>query len=115
MQAISAANFYLSGTTAHFDLFGMDFYLPAGATLNLGDAVSGTINTVIINTHGPSDYIRLDGTVITTRSTANPNVALSLITGLATGVAISVNGTINANGNTTQPGGSVAIQSAIRN
>lgn len=113
LSAINAANFELVGTTANFDLFGFDFYLPAGATLNLGDAVSGTVDTIVIRTHGPSDYIRIDGTIVTTRSTANPNPALSLVTGLATGTAISVNGSINANGGTTTNGGAVQIQSQL--
>lgn len=113
LSAINAANFELVGTTANIDLFGFDFYLPAGATLNLGDAVSGTVDTIVIRTHGPSDYIRIDGTIVTTRSTANPNPALSLVTGLATGTAISVNGSINANGGTTTNGGAVQIQSQL--
>lgn len=114
LQAISAGNFFLDTTndTAYFNLFGFDFYLPASATLNLGDAVAGTVDSVVIRTHGPDDVIRIDGTVLTARAAA-ASVSLDLFTGLASGVAISVNGTISANGSSTQGAGTVQLTSQL--
>lgn len=99
LSAISAGNFFLDTTidTAFINLFGFDFHLPSGATLDLSDAVVGTVDTVVIRTHGTGDVIRIDGTVLLGRAGAD-SVDLTLQTGPASGIAVSINGSINGDG-----------------
>lgn len=99
LSAISAGNYFLDTgiDTAYINLFGFDFYLPSGATLDLSDAVTGTVDTLVIRTHGTGDVIRIDGTVLLGRAAAD-SVDLTLQTGPASGIAVSINGSINGDG-----------------
>ncbi|MCC6465403.1 MAG: hypothetical protein IT463_08710 [Planctomycetes bacterium] len=108
LAAIDPGSFYLNGTTAEFDLYGKDFWLPNGATLNMTGAVSGVVDTIVIRTHKAGDVIRIDGIVNTSRAGAD-NVALALLGGLEPGVSVAVTGLINANGAGTRPGGNVFL------
>lgn len=107
LAAIDPLAIGIDGTTAIIDLYGRDFHLPSGATLNLGDAAFGVIDTINIRTNLSGDVIRIDGTVVTARA-GNIGPTLQLITMNNTGAALTINGTINANGATGQDGGTFA-------
>lgn len=90
----SRANQFVSSMI--IDLIGEDFYLPAGATLDLSDAPAG-IGEVAIRTNLAGDFIRIDGNVNGVRLTQD-SVALTLLSELATAVAISIDGNIDLRG-----------------
>ena len=96
----------ISTTTATFTLpVDTGFYLPANATLNLSDAGVGVIDQVVITSNHP---IRIDGTVVTARSTGI-SVSISLNHTGATELGLAVTGSINTAGSALRDGGNVGL------
>lgn len=85
----------IAGTTATFALpAGTGFLLPGGATLNLGDAPAGVVDSVVIST---ADLIILAGTVVTTRTTAN-STAFSAVSTRNGDIGVIFTGSIDTRG-----------------
>lgn len=95
LAAIDPTALTENGTTASLDLVGMDFHLPSTVTLDLGDAPTAGIFTVIIRAFASGDVIRLDGPVITTPASLTNSVSLGLESLSNTGTAISISGTVD--------------------
>ncbi|MCA8910137.1 MAG: hypothetical protein KDB82_00410 [Planctomycetes bacterium] len=91
------------------DLYGFDFYLPAGATLDLSGAGIGTVDAFVVRTHLPGDVVRIDGAVTGVR--AGDACALGLITSQATGVSVSVSGAVDLSGANGGDAGFLDIES----
>lgn len=96
LLALANTQVVTSGNSTIIDLYGQDFYLPAGATLDLS-AAPGAIDTVAIRANLNGDVIRLDGNVNGVRLTLD-SVNLTLLSEQTTGTAICVDGNINLSG-----------------
>ncbi|MCL4730833.1 MAG: hypothetical protein KJ044_10420, partial [Planctomycetes bacterium] len=116
LAAISTVAFSLNTTTftAYIDLFGFDFHIPTGATLDLSDAVAGTVDHVVIRTHGAGDVIRIDGAIVTTRTGAK-GASLTLQAIKAAGASVYMGGTATLNGAAGQPGSDISLYSGLGN
>src|SRR5690606_16720882 len=93
LSTIDPAAFSATSTQAFLALRGQDFHLPAGITLDLGDAPAG-ITGLFIDAYFAGDVVRIDGTVVTARSTGMP-LGFVVRVHQSSGNALSVDGTID--------------------
>jgi hypothetical protein len=95
----------INGTTAEFDLTG-DFYLPSDATLDLGDATGGTIDSVYFEMSG---HIIIEGTIVLTRADADA-VNLEITSDSDSDMPILFTGHLDGRGSETHNGATVEIE-----
>lgn len=104
-ELASIATPAIAGTTATFSLAGTGFELASGVTLNLSDAVSGTIDSVVIDADSP---VIITGSVVTTRTGAN-SVNLALTTSSTVATSVVLTGFFDSRGDTGMDGGDFII------
>lgn len=104
LLAIDPSAVILTGGITVLELWGQDFYLPAGVTLDLADSPT---EQFAIRAQGPGDVIRIDGNVWCKRG--GENVQL-ILWSAANGTAVSVSGNVEAAGDgNTADGGSLLL------
>jgi hypothetical protein len=96
LLALANTQVITAGTATIIDLYGQDFFLPSGATLDISGAPAG-VDTIGIRANLNGDVIRLDGNVNGVRLTLD-SVELRLLSEQTTGTAICVDGNINLSG-----------------
>ncbi len=98
LLALTGANVQVVtvGGNTIVDLFGGDFFIPGGATLDLSGAPFG-IDEVAIRANLAGDVIRIDGAINGVRLT-DDSVSVSLLSETSTGTAICVDGNVDLRG-----------------